>query len=262
MVRGWVDMRKDIIIVALAALTMGILFGCIFQPPLTNQTNITNQTNVTTGNISKNVTFFNQSLTANASSFIEAGCVKEDWRFNCSGAGLEEKFSCESIREADNLGGLTPNVPIVTCAFEKKDQDEPGGISRLGCLIPIYNKYIVLDKGEFKAINTSEEFKQFFAPVETRAEALSYAVALTGAYPRYNANIPAGYRTFVSDIKPTYVEETSAGYIVHLFDYQSCGCGPHPYYTIDYLVTKSGSVTEISSQKLYEDPQYDNLCVD
>ena len=238
-----------------------LLFGCILQPQQTNQTNIT------TTNISKNVTihnatFFNQSLAVDLSEFIKAGCVKEGSHLNCSGAGLEEKFSCETIQEADNLGGLTPNVPIVACAFKKKDQNEPGGISRLGCLMPIYNKYIILDKGEFKAINTKEEFIQFFAPVETPAEALGFAVALTSSHASYDTHIPENYTAFVSEIEPTYVEDINGSFKVHLFDQQVCGCGNHSYYSIDYLVTNDGNGTIIGSQKLYENPSLAGMCID
>jgi len=49
--------------------------------------------------------------------------------------------------------------------------------------------------------------------------------------------------------------------MAHLFHHTICGCGPYPVYAVDYLVTRTGEVKEISRQKIYEDPT-DRMCVD
>ncbi len=206
------------------------------------------------------------NLTVDISPFIEAGCVKEKYYssyyyLNCSSIKLEEKYSCDRIWPTKHLGGLTPRVPIVECTFWKKNWTADEGILDKGCAAPIYNKYIVLSDGEFKLINNREEFKQFFAPVETPEEALSFAVALTGSYPVYDIEIPSHYVVYVPEIEETYVKETSDGFVVHLFHHTICGCGPHPVYAVDYLVTRTGEVKEISRQKIYEDPT-DRICAD
>lgn len=81
-----------------------------------------------------------------------------------------------------------------------------------GVLLPLYNRYIILKGREFKAINNKSEFVRFFVLVETPEEALNFAIALTNSYPIYNVSVPQSYRTFVSEIEPTYVEETSGGF--------------------------------------------------
>jgi hypothetical protein len=78
----------------------------------------------------------------------------------------------------------------------------------------------------------------------------------------YDIKIPPHYVVFVSKIEATYVKQTSEGFRVHLFDYQLCGCGPHPYYAVDYLVTETGEIKEISREEIYKDPMKDGLCVD
>jgi hypothetical protein len=88
-----------------------------------------------------------------------------------------------------------------------------------------------------------------FAPVETKEEALSFAVALTGSFPKYDASVPEGYFPVAPPIISTYMEETNGGFKIHLFDYDICGCGSHPYYAVDYYVTRAGNVTELSRQK-------------
>jgi hypothetical protein len=45
-----------------------------------------------------------------------------------------------------------------------------------------------------------------------------------------------------------------------LFAHYEYGCGTHPYYEIDYLVTRAGEVTELSRKKAYDSSNY--VCVD
>ncbi|HIQ49879.1 MAG TPA: hypothetical protein EYH56_01650 [Nanoarchaeota archaeon] len=127
------------------------------------------------------------------------------------------------------------------------------GIIGKGCLRPVFNKYIIWNNGTFAVIRNKEEFKKFFAPIETPEEALSFAIAITGSYPKYDINISKNDFVILAPvIKGTYVKEVSNGFKVHLFDYQLCGCGYHPHYTVDYLVTKTGDIKEISRQVIYK----------
>ncbi|MBD1938852.1 hypothetical protein H6F73_16280 [Microcoleus sp. FACHB-68] len=206
-----------------------------------------------------------RSATVDISGFIQAGCVQEGENLNCSKIKLEEKFSCERIIPPSGaLIGLSPALPIAECTFINRNTSTTSeGISRKGCRLPLYNKYIVLTAdNEFKEIATKEAFQKFFAPVEKPEEALSFAVALTKSYPRSKITVPKEFRVFVPKIKDTSVKKIASGYQVNLFDYQVCGCGPHPHYAVDYTVTKTGEVTEISREKIYEDPKQDGLCVD
>ncbi|MBD2039676.1 hypothetical protein [Microcoleus sp. FACHB-672] len=206
-----------------------------------------------------------RSATGDVSAFIKAGCVQEGESLNCSKINLEEKFSCEKIiPPSDALSRLSPALPIAECTFINRNASTTTeGISRKGCRLPLYNKYIVLTAdSQFKEIGTKEAFQKLFAPVEKPEEALSFAVALTQSYPRYKITVPKEFRVFVPKIKDTFVKKIANGYQVHLFDYQVCGCGPHPHYTVDYTVTKTGEVTETSREKIYEDPKQDGLCVD
>ena len=240
--KKWIGL--PIIIVLFSAL---ILAGCTKPEIITDP-------------MSLNVT----AAATDSSAFIEAGCIDPgNGRLNCSSIGLEEKFSCEEVRVPDNLGGLSPKVPIVECNVLIKNQtDDNAGIVREGCLWPLFRKYVIIEDGEYKIIGTKEEFIQFFAPVESPEEALAFAVALTNSYAVYNLTIPSNYNVFVSKIRTTYVEETDIGFKVHLFFSQSCGCGNHPYYSIDYLVNNSGEIKETSSEKIYENPEFAGLCVD
>lgn len=213
-----------------------------------------------------NLTFIEKpkpNLTADISGFVDAGCAKEGDYLNCSSINLEGRYSCAEITSpSEYLSGLSPKVPMVECTFWKENWSSDEGIIHTGCLAPSFNKYIALTDDGFKLIRNKEEFKQFFAPVETPEEALGFAVALTYSYPMYDITVPKNFKVFVSKIKATYVEETIEGFKVHLFDYDFCGCGPHSHYVVDYLVTKAGEVKEISRQKIFENPEEEGLCVD
>ena len=170
-------------------------------------------------------------------------------------------FSCMQISNASlALENLSPQLPIVECLYLSKDYNSQEGILREGCMMPLLRRYIVKQGEEFKLIESIEDFWSIFAPVETKEEALAFSVALTSSLPRYDTSVPEGYFPVSSCITPTYAKETEGGYLVHLFDKEICGCGSHPYYAIDYLVTRDGNVTELSREKVYDSNM--QMCVD
>jgi len=147
---------------------------------------------------------------------------------------FDQRFGCMQISNASNaLDNLSPKLPVVECLFLSEDYHYEVGIVREGCMMPAYRRYIAKQGEEFKLISSKEEFLSVFAPVETKEEALAFAVALTGSLPRYDTSVPEGYFPVTSSIEPTYAEESEGGYKVHLFDSEFCGCGSHPYYAIE-----------------------------
>jgi hypothetical protein len=56
----------------------------------------------------------------------------------------------------------------------------------------------------------------------------------------------------VASIEPSHAEEKDGAFSVHLFNRPICGCGSHPYYAVNYLVSKEGEVTELSRQMVYD----------
>jgi hypothetical protein len=171
---------------------------------------------------------------------------------NASSTGIdantfEERFGCMRISNASSaLESLSPPLPLVECLFLSKDDNSQDGIVREGCMMPLFRRYIAKQGEEFKLISSKEEFQSIFAPVETKEEALAFAVE--------------DYFPVASSIIPTYAKENEGGYQVHLFEKEICGCGTHPYYAIDYLVTKNGNVTELSREKVYDSTM--QICID
>jgi hypothetical protein len=206
---------------------------------------------------------------AESSAFIDAGCLFDGYSLNCSSLGLGQRFGCMQIYNASTaLRSLSPRLPVVECLFLSEDfhsqDDSEEGIIREGCMMPAYRRYIIKQGEEFILIRTKEEFLSIFAPVETKEEALAFAVALTSSSPRYDDSVPEGYFAVASSMEhplnSAYLEETPEGFRVRLFDSEICGCGTHPYYAVDYLVTKAGDVTELSRQKVFDSTN--QICVD
>jgi hypothetical protein len=164
------------------------------------------------------------------------------------------------INASSALENLSPQLPIVECLYLSEDYNSQEGILREGCMMPLFRKYIIKQDDEFKLIESIEDFRSIFAPVETKEEALAFAVALTSSLPRYDTSVPEDYFLVPSSITPTYVKETEGGYLVHLFESELCGCGSHPYYAIDYLVTGDGNVTELSREEVFNSTM--QICID
>jgi len=192
-------------------------------------------------------------LCADSSSFIESGCNAQGRQLDCSGLGLEQRLGCSQISNiSEALGGLSPRLPMAECLAPIEDENFEEGIVREGCLLPVYRRYIVKQDGEFRLIRTKAEFRSLYAPVQTPQEALSFAVALTNSFPRYDTSPPEDYFPVVASIEPSHAEEKDGAFSVHLFNRPICGCGSHPYYAVNYLVSKEGEVTELSRQMVYD----------
>lgn len=175
-----------------------------------------------------------------------------------------EQPDCFEIENVSReLHALTPALPIVQCLYLSQDdsaQEDDLGIAHVGCMMPIYRRFIVGQGAESKIISNAEQFRLTFAPVESKEEALAFAVALTNSFAIYDTTVPEGYFATASQITPTYAEDTKDGYAVHLFEIQTCGCGSHPYYAVDYLVTAEGNVTEMHREEVFNSNH--SICVD
>lgn len=186
---------------------------------------------------------------------------------------LAAQLGCNEIWAPSNLiGGLEPAYPIAICA----NQYTPGeGTEELEALIESgqfiyytgglfgsYIRYIVYQNGEFVLLNTEEDLRQQFAPIESPTEALSYVLAVKNLSANYGIQYDAAYKYEVDTIEDTYVTPDTDGYLVHLFYDQIIGCGPHWIFEVDVHISTEGIVQERSNRQLFRDPTIDDLCVD
>ena len=211
-------------------------------------------------------------LNLDFSPFDDVGCPSDESGLRyCEEDSLLFVLGCDRIEKpSDLLGGLEPAFPIAECLFVPlRHPDQPDSIDaegeyiyRTGGLMPIYVRYVIIREGQFQLIQSEEQFREVFAPVETENEALSYALALRNLSPYYGIELKPEYEYFVDDLEDTYIESSPDGYLAHLYYYQFFGCGPHLTYAIDLRVTGQGMIEEMNRQAVYKDPSEDTLCVD
>jgi hypothetical protein len=204
-------------------------------------------------------------------AFEEAGCAPDEFgRWDCPDDSPITALGCDSIEEPEELlGALNPTYPLARCLYYpiQNQQENPEALNeeRLfneGCLLPIYVRYTIFRDGQFAAIKTTDELKEVYGPIETREEALSYALAATGLEAKYGLQRQPGFRYFQDTLEDTYVAEQNGGYEVLLYHYQVCGCGPHTTSVVRLQVSREGEIQELSNNPIYEDPEEDGLCVD
>ncbi len=173
-----------------------------------------------------------------------------------------EGITCGEYSQAnDLLGGLSPKAAITGCDILGRGV-EGKGIYRSGCRLSTWHRYVVADVHGLVLIDTKEAFVRRFAPVETPAEALAFAVAMTDSKALFKIELPKDAEVFLKTIEPTSVEPVAEGFKVRLYGYQFCGCGPHNHLAIDYLVTRAGEVRELSSTPAWLDPKLKKICID
>lgn len=183
---------------------------------------------------------------ASSNPFLDDDC-------SASGCEIADNFDCWQVSNvSETMDGLSPKLPIFECIFKGKINNTRPSIIRTGSYLPFYKSYIVKQGSDFRQISTKKEFGSLFAPVETPDEAIAFAVALTHSFPIYDTNPPESYYPVSSSIQSTNAEEIDGVFKVHLFDQVRCNCGTHPYYAVDYLVTRDGIVTELSRKKAYD----------
>ena len=149
------------------------------------------------------------------------------------------------------LGGLTPKVAITGCDTIGRGL-EIKGVYRSGCRLATWHRYVVADGKKLDLIDTKDAFVKRFAPVETPAEALAFAVALTDSKALFKIDLPPNAVVSLKTIDPTSVTPVADGFKVRLYGYQFCGCGPHNFLAIDYLVTRAGEIRGLDSQTALE----------
>jgi len=206
--------------------------------------------------------------------FENVGCPLNDTGYSriCEEDSVLYTLGCDRIAEApDQFGGLSPAYPIAICTYvpmlrpgvaDPHNTPASEYFYNVGGPMPMLVRYVIIVDSEFRLVKNADEFRAVFGPVESPDEALSFSLALADVFPLYDLKFNLKYRYEVRILEETYVETIGDGYIVHVFDYQFFGCGPHYYYAVDLNVTPDGRVGEISRTPIFRDPRLDGLCQD
>lgn len=175
------------------------------------------------------------------------------------------ELGCNSLRDAGPLlGGLSPAYPLAYCVsrYQRGANDQDPSLFRQACLVGQNYRLALYKDGQFQLVNDLAELQAAFAPIETTDEALSYALAATGLDPQFGYQVNSTFRYLTQQIEDTHVTSTGNGYLVHLFDSQVCGCGPHTFFSVDVTVSRDGRIEVGKRQPVSEDPKMDGMCID
>ncbi len=201
------------------------------------------------------------------SPFDQSSCPVDDSGRNvCPSDSPLGQLGCEWIAAPDEaLSDLEPPYPINICwlrGYGGQFLTSEEYIYRTGCMLPQYARYVVQRQGQFVLLGSLPELQEAYAPISSEQEALSYALAATGLQAFVDFEAPPNYRYFVESVKDSQAILTDQGYLVNLYDYQLCGCGPHTTFAVEVLIKVNGSVEETSRTPAFEDPEQDSLCID
>jgi len=206
--------------------------------------------------------------------FEDAGCPTNEYGYYhfCAEESELYDLGCDRLAPvSDMMGGLDPAYPMAVCLYVpmgRSDVADPYNTPEseyffnIGGPMPMLVRYAIALDGEFQLVKNADEFASTFAPVESPEEALGFAIAVLDVYASYGMAYDPKFKYKVSSLEDTYVESVADGYIVHAFDYQFFGCGPHYYYAVDVMVTFDGQVEPLEWIKIYRDPELDDLCQD
>jgi hypothetical protein len=155
---------------------------------------------------------------------------------------------------------LAADVRLIRAAYAEGDQC----IRKEGFLDPKCVQARVKQDGVSRIIDSQEQLRDWFAPIESGDEALSYALLATGYSAKY---APEEYRLAVGDLcdpgperyhyytdvlEDTHVVEVVNGYHINLFYSESVGCGPFPVSSVTVEVEFDGAISEFPRVKLFE----------
>jgi hypothetical protein len=212
-------------------------------------------------------------LKVDFSPFEQAGCPSDEYNWRpCQEDSELYKLGCDNIETvSDLMGGLNPAYPMAVCRYfptRHPEVAEPYNIPSteyffdVGGPLPELVRYVIYRDGGFQLIRNPDEFKATFAPVETEDEALGFALALQDVYALYDQKVNLKLKYYIETLEDTRVESMAGGFLVHVFDYQFFGCGPHYTYAVDLKVGNDGVVEEVSRTQIFKDPLMDGLCQD
>lgn len=209
-----------------------------------------------------------QTTALDKTPFRDVGCIWQSEDFaTCENGSVFKKLGCDSILSASPfLSLLEPQLPLVMCSYapllQEVIDEQAEGLYSTGCMLPTKMRVVVFQDGNYRLIQNHGMLQAAFAPIESPEEALGYAIAATGMQPLYNFEASPDFRYLVDEIPETVVETLADGYEVLLYDYQLCGCGPHPYSIAKVKVSFDGTLAEAEAVPAYEDSQQDGLCID
>ena len=183
----------------------------------------------------------------------DAGCAIDWGRYSgawvCPDNAAIKALGCDTLAPDNLFAGFTPYYPVMRCRTFQSPPPDQEHFRRMGYS---YGSYLLFKDGHYRLIANQSELQTLFAPVDSTDEALAFALIATDLAAKLSLD-HAGGEYYAETIEGTHVDETSEGYVVHLFanPAQCCGCATFVTSAVDVLVTRNGRVTVLESQPAY-----------
>lgn len=170
-------------------------------------------------------------------------------------------IACTRVDLTD-LGGL--GLPVIECDVPSPDCapiNDPASLHRhttpigdLGCrgCGARGRAFVVVRNGKPQLMKTKADAARTFAPIDSEAKALSFAVLLTGEQVNRDPSPKEPATLRVQEIEASFVKKVTGGYLVRLFDGKQCGCGQDFLAYGDYLVEPDGTLTRRDGGVVYD----------
>ncbi len=189
-------------------------------------------------------------LPLDESLLIQAGCdFSSGYFIDCSTNNTLEQFGCTSIYPVElNFEQQTGLALMGVCGRSTEDDElTPGdGIIISGCAFRERVGYLFQTGSGIVLVNDLEDLRQRFAPIESEAEAISYAQLATGLSAQFELAFSPYLVYLQSAIEDTWAKPVEGGYRVNLYHRPYCHCEPYVYSEISLQIDRDGTVSWLS----------------
>jgi hypothetical protein len=160
------------------------------------------------------------------------------------------------LRVEPEIAALGARIPLAACP-EESTHAHPfriagPGVREVGCMDRTRIHYVVIRDEKPVLLSSPDALRGAYAPIGSAAEAAGLVVALRGAALRYEPS--KEYLPLVDAVEDAFAEAAANGFRVHLFESQSCGCGAHRRYGVDYAVSRDAAVSVENRKPIDEIP--------
>ena len=199
------------------------------------------------------------NLQVDFSPFKNFGCefFSPIW-YRCEEGSLLYNLGCSYVEEMPSLGGLIPKYPIAACILEINEDSDVADLPDSclyydGGFTTYCYRYVIYKEHSYQLVEGTEGFREFYAPVNSPDEALSFVLANDDYEAYYEQTKNKDYEYFAQTLEDTFVETVVDGYIVHVFNTYSV-CDAYETRSIQIKVTHDGYLTELNNTLVYRDP--------
>lgn len=162
---------------------------------------------------------------------------------------LKSQFDLETINNKTFgvfLGGLTPRQKITSAIKYLKDEE---GLYPLECNGNYHVVLVTETANGYQLIQTKEQLREMFAPIDSPEEALSIVHLEEGGMPTDVFKEDEDFYAKIKDIEHVY-DNGDGTYKVELVHYDVCRGHGEKFHST-YLVDHAGNVTKTKSSQIH-----------